>query len=129
MPDVPAAQPPVRPLSLLVAAGLTAVAAAFMAVVGVESVLANPGPLSAGIAAVLALWALFLAWASRGMFLGRRWSRGPVVAAGLLHLASFANFVGSQPLAVIPAAVALVTVGAARRPATTRALGLERPDA
>ncbi len=120
--------PRARPVPLLVAAGLTAAAAVFMAVVAVESIVANPGALSAGIAAVLAIWALFLAWASRGMFLGRRWARGPVVAAGLLHVASFANFVGSQPLAVFPALVALVTVVAALRPATTTALGLDRPD-
>jgi hypothetical protein len=83
------------------------------------------GALGAGVGAALLGWAALLAWAGTAFFRGRRWSRGPVVAAGLLHLASFANFVPSQPLALIPAAVALGTVVAAVWPATTRALHLD----
>ena len=107
---------------MLVAAGLTALFALGMLVMGALSVASHPNPVTAGIGAVLWLWAGVLTWAARGMALGRRWSRGPVVAAGLLHLASFANFVPNQPLALIPAAVAAATVAGALWPSTTAAL-------
>nr|NLI49231.1 hypothetical protein [Propionibacterium sp.] len=117
---------PRRPAGMLLAAGLTGLFAAGMVVMGVLSVASHPNPITFGIGAVLWLWAAVLAWAARGMALGRRWSRGPVVAAGLLHLASFANFVPSQPLAALPAALAAVTVAGALWPSTTAALRFGR---
>jgi len=118
-----------RPHSLIVAAALTGVAAALMAVMGVLSVLARFAALSVGIGAVLVAWALVLAWAAWGLFRGKRWARGPVVAGGLLHLASFANFMPSQPLAAIGAVVAAATVATAVWPSTTKALKLDERDA
>lgn len=123
-----AAQPGRRPAGLVVAAALTALFAAGMLGMGVLSVTSHPNGLTVGIGLVLLLWAAVLGLAAWGFARGRRWARGPVVAGGLLHLASFANFVPSQPLAVIPAALALVTVWAAVLPSTTAALRFDAPD-
>ncbi len=111
-----------KPVGQVVAAALSGAAAVFMAVLGVISAATNVSPLSAAVGGVLLLWAAIIGVASLGLYRGRRWSRGPVVAAALLHVASFANFVPSQTLAVIPAAVALATVVAAVWPTTTAAL-------
>lgn len=120
--SVPASSASERPASLVTAAALTWLAAAFMAAQGVLALTARTGALSAGVGGVLLGWAAVLAWVGWAFFRGRRWSRGPLVAAALLHLASFAGFVPSQPLALIPAAVALATVVAAVWPSTTRAM-------
>lgn len=114
-----------RPLSLIVAAILSGLAAAALAIMGVASAASHPSLLSAGIGAVLLVWAAAVGSASTALYRGRRWSRGLVVAAGLLHAATFANFVPSQPLAVVPATIALVTVVAAVWPSTTAALHLD----
>lgn len=119
-------QPPLRqqPVPLLIAAVGSAIAAGGLAVMAALSVTSNHGALSSGIAAVLVVWACIVGAAAWGLVRGRRWARGPVVAAGLLHLASFAGFIASQPLAIVPTALAAVTVYAALRPETTKALGL-----
>lgn len=117
-----------RPPSVLLAAVLTGLFALGMAVMGVLSVASDPNLITLGIGLVLGAWAAVLAAAARGMFLGRRWSRGPVVAAGLLHLASFGGFVPSQPLALIPAALGGAAVVAAVWPSTTAALRFGVPD-
>lgn len=119
---------PSAPPSLLVAAGLTGVAAAFFAIMGVGSAVASPTALGFGIGAVLLAWAAVLAVAAVGLARRRRWARGPVVAAGALHLASFANFVPSQPWALLGVAVAACTLAAALWPSTTKALRLGGAD-
>lgn len=121
---------PIAPLSVLVAAGLTAAASVFMIVMGIGSAVANPTALGLEIAAVLLAWGAVLAASAIGMARTRRWARGPVVAAGLLHLASFASFVPSQPWALVGVLVAAATVAAALWPSTTRALrlGAAAPD-
>lgn len=106
----------------MLASALTALFGVGMAVMGVLAVASKPNLVTAGIGGVLWVWAGVLAWAARGMWWGRRWSRGPVVAGGLLHLASFANFAGNQPLALLPAGLALAAVAAAVWPTTTSAL-------
>lgn len=107
---------------MLISSGLTAVAALFMVVMAVGSAATNRSTLGIGIGAVLLLWAAVLAAGAVGLAKLRRWARGPVVAGGLLHLVSFANFVPSQPWAVVGVVVAGVTVAAAVTPSTTKAL-------
>ncbi len=122
-PDSSRSGPDARPPSLLLAAAVTALFALGMAVMGVLSVAGNPNIITLGIGLVLGAWAAVLAWAARGLARGRRWSRGPVVAAGLLHLASFGGFVSTQPWALVPAVLAGLAVAGAVWPSTTAALG------
>ncbi len=113
------------PWSVRIATALTGLAALALAGIGVATIVARPDALSVGVAAVLLVWAAVCAVGARGLLRGRAWARGPVVAAGLLHAASCASFVGSQPWAVVPALLAICAVGAAVHPATTRFLHLD----
>lgn len=117
-----------RPASVWLAGGLTCLAACTLVGIAVASFVAAPDALSAGIAGVLITWGLICGWAGAAMLRGRPLSRGGVVAAGLLHLASCAGFVPSQPWAVVPTVVAATTVAAAVWPTTTAFLRFNEAD-
>ena len=92
-------------MSALVTLGL----AAFTIVMAVLSLAEGHGSFSGGVALALVLWGLLVG--AGGVFLlrGARWARGPVVAAGLLHVFAFGQFaLEGAPLAWLGAAAGLV---------------------
>lgn len=118
------AKPNPLPAAVWLAGTLTLAAGAGLAAVALASVAASPHEVVAwGIGAVLGVWAAIVLGGAVGLFRGRRWARGPVVAAALLHLASAASFAASQPWAWLAAGAAALTLVAALWPSTTAFLG------
>lgn len=118
------AKPNRLPASVWVAGVLSVAAGVGLVVVAVGSVAAAPREVVAwGIGVVLGLWAAIVLGGGVGMLRGRRWSRGPVVAAALLHLASAASFAVSQPWAWLGVGAAALTLAAAVWPSTIAFLG------
>lgn len=100
-----------RPLGLTVAIATTVAFAVFFLVMAALSLSSGHGAFSGGVAVALVLWGLLVG--ACGVFLARgaRWAMGPVVAAALLHVFSFAQFaMDGSPLALIGAVAALAIV-------------------
>lgn len=101
-----------RPPGLTVAALSTLALAAFFVVMAVLSLASGHGAFSTGVALALLLWAVVTAGVGVALWRGARWARGPVVAAGLLHVFAFGQFVPSAPWAALGALAGLAaTVG------------------
>lgn len=115
-----------RPASLTIAALATGAMAVFFFVWAVLSLSAGHGTFSVGIALALLGWGVLIGAAAGQLYRRSAWARGPVVAAGLLHLAAFGQFALNQPWALLGAAAALVATVAAVWPSTRLAL---TPDA
>lgn len=115
-----------RPAGLVAASLATGALAAFTTVMAVLSLTSGHGWLSRGVALMLLLWGAGVAAAAWGFWRGSAWSRGPLVAVGLLHLAAYGQFALNQPLALVGAVLALTAVVGALLPTTTRALRLGR---
>lgn len=109
-----------RPLPLVWAIAATWGLTAFFVVMAVLSWSASHGGFSAGVAAALLLWAILIGVAAWLLGRGIGWARGPVVAAGLLHVFAFGQFVvNGAPWALLGAAAGLVTVVGCVLPAST----------
>ena len=114
--------PPRPPLALLLAGWLTVAIAIFFVVLALLSLGGGHGAFSGNVALGLLAWALVVAAAGIAMLRRAWWSRGPVVAAGLLHLLAFGQSTLVAPWAALPAAAALVAVVGAVLPVTRSAL-------
>ncbi len=100
-----------RPLGLTVASLATIAFAVFFMVMAALSLSAGHGAFSGGVAIALVLWGLVVGVCGVFLWRGARWAVGPVVAASLLHVFSFAQFsMDGSPLALIGAVVAFAIV-------------------
>ncbi|WP_051208602.1 hypothetical protein [Propionicicella superfundia] len=98
----------------------------------VLSGLSGHGSFSGGVAAMLAVYGLGLLAAGWGLWRLSIFSRGPVVAAALLHVAVIAGYYLAGPYLWVAIALSLVPIGtvvAAVWPSTTRALQARRAQA
>jgi len=100
-----------RPLGLTIAAAATIAFGAFFLVMAVLSLASGHGTFSAGPAIALVLWGGLVGFCGVALWRGARWSRGPVVAAALLHVFAFAEFaMNGAPVALIGSVVALASL-------------------
>ena len=100
-----------RPLGLTVAVATTIAFAAFFLIMAVLSLSAGHGTFSGGVAIALILWGALVGTCGVALWRGARWARGPVVAAALLHVFSFAQFaMDGSPVALVGAIAALAIV-------------------
>jgi hypothetical protein len=103
-----------RPLTIVVAAALLALEGLVgfgYAAISVGQIRMSRAAVGVGLAILLAVFGVLLLLMARGVFLGRRWSRGPAVAAQLILLPIAWSFRGggttwvSVALAVLAIAV------------------------
>ena len=118
----PASAPPASARGLWAAVVSSLAMAVFFVVMALLSMMAGHGEVSWHVAVGLLAWAMVVAAAALAMARRYWWSRGPVVATGVLHLAAFLQSTPLQPWALLGAAVALVTVVGAVLPSTREAL-------
>ena len=115
---------PRRPLTIVVAAvlltveALTALAYAALELGQIRMARAVVG---VGVTILMAAFGLLLLLIGRGVFLGRRWSRGPAVATQLILLPLAWGFVGGRTtwVAVMMAAVAITVLVGLLHPRST----------
>lgn len=112
-------------LTLLIAAGLLGVEAlgtAAFAIFEVTQIQLDRVIVGGGTAVLLLGYAVLLGATARGVFLGRRWSRGPAVATQLLHLPVAWSFLGGVTdwIAYLLAGVSLVALVCLVLPASTQ---------
>jgi hypothetical protein len=103
-----------RPLTLVAAAILVAIEALIAvgyAATEIGQIRVSPAVMGVGVAVLMACFGLLLLLVARGVYLGRRWSRGPAVATQLILLPIAWSFRGgattwvSITLAVLAIAV------------------------
>ncbi len=119
---IPSRRPPLMLAATVATLGL---ALAFV-VMGVLSLTSGHGQFSSQVALMLLVWAGLVAVAGVGMWLRQGWSRGAVVAAGLLHTFAFGQMVPNAPVAVVGALAGLVAVVGGGAPSTRLALSGDR---
>jgi predicted transporter len=115
---------PRRPLTIVVAAvlltveALTALAYAALELGQIRMARAAVG---VGVTILMAAFGLLLLLIGRGVFFGRRWSRGPAVATQLILLPLAWSFVGGHTtwVAVMMAAVAITVLVGLLHPRST----------
>jgi len=93
------ASPGRRPLTIVVAAALLAVEALIAlayAVLEIGQIHQSRAVVGVGVTSLMALFGLVLLLVARGVFLGRRWSRGPAVVTQLILLPVAWSFVGGS---------------------------------
>lgn len=112
-----------RPAWLVAAAAATLLTAGAFVVMGVMSLGSGHGQFSSQVALMLIGWGVLVGAAGVGMWLRQAWSRGAVVAIGLLHMFAFGQMVPNAPAAAVGAAVAAVAAVGAILPSTRQALG------
>ena len=111
------ASPGRRPLTIVVAAALLAAEALIAlayAVLEIGQIHQSRAVVGVGVTILMTLFGLVLLLVARGVFLGRRWSRGPAVATQLILLPLAWSFVGGSTtwVAVVLALMAIgVLVG------------------
>lgn len=115
-----------RPPGLVVAVVATVALTVFFVAMAVLSLSAGHGSFSGGVAFALILWALLVGGAGILLWRGHGWARGPVIAAGLLHVLAFGQFALNTPWAVLGAAAGLAAVVGAALPSTRGALSVGR---
>ena len=113
-----------RPLTIVLAAALLAVEALIAlayAVLEVGEIRMSRAAVGVGVTILMGGLGLLLLLVSRGVFLGRRWSRGPAVAIQLILLPLAWSFVGGGTtwVAVALAAVAIAVLVALLHPRST----------
>ncbi|HEX5383707.1 MAG TPA: hypothetical protein VFW54_03635 [Propionibacteriaceae bacterium] len=113
-----------RPLTIVVAAALLAVEA--LIAVGYAALEVGQIPMSragvgVGVTILMAGFGLLLLLVARGVFLGRRWSRGPAVATQLILLPLAWGFLGGRTtwVAVVLAALAITGLVGVLHPRST----------
>jgi predicted transporter len=115
---------PRRPLTIVVAAVLLTVEALIaLAYAALESgqIRMSRAVLGVGVTILMAGFGLLLLLIARGVFLGRRWSRGPAVATQLVLLPLAWSFVGGRTtwVAVVLAALAIAVLVGVLHPRST----------
>lgn len=113
---------PRRPLGLKAAVVATAGFSVFFAVMAVLSLLGGHGAFSGHIALGLIVWAVVNAAAAVALARRTWWSRGPVVALGLLHVLAFGQSMVTAPWAAVGVVAGVVAVLGAAWPSTREAL-------
>ena len=113
-----------RPLTIVVAAVLLAVEALFAlvyAALEVGQIRMFRAVVGVGVTILMAGFGLVLLLVARGVFLGRRWSRGPAVATQLILLPLAWGFVGGRTtwVAVVLAALAIAVLVGVLHPRST----------
>ena len=113
-----------RPVTLVVAAtvlALEAVVALAYAVIEIGQVRMSRAVVGVGVTVVMACFGLLLLAVARGVFLGRRWSRGPAVATQLILLPLAWSFVGGGTtwVSVVLAALAIAVLVGVLHPRST----------
>jgi hypothetical protein len=83
-----------------------------------------------GVTILMASFGLLLLLVARGVFLGRRWSRGPAVATQLILLPLAWSFVGGRTtsVAVVLAVLAIAVLVAVLHPRSTAVFVPAAPD-
>lgn len=107
------ANPPRRPGPLVLAAGLLgleAVAALVYGAVTVTQIEVSRAAIGSGVAILMLAYGVLLLLVARGVFLGRRWSRGPAAATQLILLPIAFSFRAS-PTTAVALVIAAVAVG------------------
>jgi hypothetical protein len=118
------APPGGRPFTIVVAAALLAlealVALAYAAV-EIGQVQMTRAALGIGVTILMACFGLLLLLVARGVFLGKRWSRGPAVATQLILLPIAWSFRGGATTwaAIILAALAIAVLIGVLHPRST----------
>jgi len=118
------APPGGRPFTIVVAAALLAfealIALAYAAV-EIGQVQMTRAALGIGVTILMACFGLLLLLVARGVFLGKRWSRGPAVATQLILLPIAWSFRGGATTwaAIILAALAIAVLVGVLHPRST----------
>ena len=113
-----------RPLTIIVAAALLALealSALAYAALEVGQIRMSRAVVGVGVTILMAAFGLLLLLTARGVFRGKRWSRGPAVATQLILLPLAWSFVGGSTtwVAVALAAVAVATLVGLLHPRST----------
>ena len=113
-----------RPVTLIVAAtllALEAVIALAYAVIEIAQVRITQTGLGIGVTIMMACFGLLLLLVARGVFLGKRWSRGPAVATQLILLPIAWSFKGGSTtwVSVVLAALAIAVLVGVLHPRST----------
>jgi hypothetical protein len=113
-----------RPLTIVVAAALLAVEALIAlgyAALEAGQIRMSRAVVGVGVTVLMAGFGLLLLLVARGVFLGRRWSRGPAVATQLILLPLAWGFVGGRTtwVAVVLAALAIAVLVGVLHPRST----------
>ena len=111
-----------RPLTLAaVLLAAEAVAAISFGVIAATDIHRNRIVVGAGTAVLMVGYGALLAAAARGVWRGRRWSRGPTVATQLIQLPVAWSFIGGQTtwLALLLATASVVTLICLLLPSST----------
>ena len=114
-----------RPPWVLAAAASTVLLALSFVVMAALSLTSGHGQFSGQVGAMLLAWGALVGFAGWGLWSLRPWSRGAVVASGLVHVFAFGQMVPTAPWAALGAALALVGVVGAVLPTTRAALRQE----
>lgn len=115
-----------RPRWLLAAAASTVALAGVFVVLAVLSLTSGHGLFSGQVAGMLLAWGVLVGAAGWGLAALKPWSRGAVVAAGLLHVFAFGQMALTAPVAAAGAGLALVAVVGGVLPSTRHALSRGR---
>ncbi|MFP5417262.1 MAG: hypothetical protein ACLGHZ_10405 [Actinomycetes bacterium] len=115
-----------RPPGLVASVVATLALALFSLVLAVLSLSVGHGFFSGGVAVALLVWALMVGAGGALLWRGVGLARGPVVAAGLLHVLAFAQFALTEPWTILGALAGLVATVGAILPSTRAALSRER---
>lgn len=110
--------PSSRPAGVLAAVAASLALAVFFVVMAVLSLSSGHGSLSGGVTFALVLWAVLVGASAVMLWRRAGWSRGPVIAAGLLHVLAFGQFTLSAPAAVLGALAGVIAVAGAVLPST-----------
>lgn len=107
-----------RPSGVVASVAATLALAVFFVVMAALSLTAGHGSLSGGVGLALALWAVLVGASAVLLWRRSRWSRGPAVAAGLLHVFAFGQLAFSAPPAALGALLGVVGAVGAALPST-----------
>ena len=113
-----------RPLTIIVAAALLAIEALIAlgyAVLEIGQVRMTRAAVGVGVTILMAAFGLLLLVVARGVFLGKRWSRGPAVATQLILLPIAWSFKGGSTtwVSVVLAALAIAVLVGVLHPRST----------
>jgi hypothetical protein len=113
-----------RPLTIIIAAALLAIEALIAlgyAVLEIGQVRMTRAAVGVGVTILMAAFGLLLLVVARGVFLGKRWSRGPAVATQLILLPIAWSFKGGSTtwVSVVLAALAIAVLVGVLHPRST----------
>lgn len=124
MPPLPKT-PVTRPLGVAaLATVILSAASLLLGIVEATAVQSHRMVVGVGSTVLLCGYAIILAALARGLWLGRRWSRGPAVALQILHIAVGWSFWGGSTswVAVSVIGLALVVIVVVLLPSSTAVL-------